>query len=226
MGSGFLKPPGVHLKRKRGAWAVPLAGAKLYCKVAELGLSARCPAMSCGKPLTGRHRCAGADLVVVSDLALLHDVEKLAADEDSAISFLYIVALGIDVTTQTSLAAAGFHPCRVPPRECVRHEKAPSKRTVFVVKPALQDLCPDICGALRRVSRAEGPLITASCFSALADSSCASHAAPLEGLRDVVAWACSARRVLNEFNESGPRVHGVDGSAPRVRKSVDLGCRG
>ena len=107
-GSAFQNPRGVHLERKRGARAVLLAGAKVYCKVAELGLSARSPAMSCGKPLTGRHRCAGADLVVVSDLALLHDVEKLAADEDSAISFLYIVALGIDVTTQTASPRRGF----------------------------------------------------------------------------------------------------------------------
>ena len=54
----------------------------------------------------GRHRCAEADLVVVRDLSILHDVGALAADEDIAVSFLYVVALGLDVVTATQLPAA------------------------------------------------------------------------------------------------------------------------
>ena len=68
--------------------AQPLAGPLRHCKL-----------------LNGRHRCAEAELVVVPDLKLLHDEDALAGDVDLAVSFLYVVALGLDVTTQANLAA-------------------------------------------------------------------------------------------------------------------------
>ena len=46
------------------------------------------------------------------DLAILHDSRALAADVDLAVSFLYVVAFGIDVVKETQLAAASYFPGR------------------------------------------------------------------------------------------------------------------
>ena len=63
--------------------------------------------------VTGPNRCAEANLVVaVPDLAILHDSRALAADVDLAVSFLFVVAFGIDVVKETQLAAASYFPGR------------------------------------------------------------------------------------------------------------------
>ena len=59
---------------------------------------------------TGPHCCAEADLVVVPDLSMLHDVDVLAGSLDLTICLLSIVALGLDITTQRHLDAAGGVP--------------------------------------------------------------------------------------------------------------------
>ena len=67
----------------------------------------------CRVVVTGPNRCAEANLVVaVPDLAILHDSRALAADVDLAVSFLYVVAFGIDVVKETQLAAASYFPGR------------------------------------------------------------------------------------------------------------------
>ena len=66
----------------------------------------------CCRVLTGPHRCYEANLVVVPNLAILHDSRALAADVDLAVSFLYVVAFGIDVVKETQLAAASYFPGR------------------------------------------------------------------------------------------------------------------
>ena len=60
----------------------------LIPKVAVAGLSEleTCPANKC-KLLIGPHRCAEADLVVVPDLSVLHDLDALAANVDLAKPF-------------------------------------------------------------------------------------------------------------------------------------------
>ena len=57
-----------------------------------------------------RQRGAHAELVVVPDLAFLHDEERLAGDAESTVTLLYIVALGRDVTTQAQLTRASGVP--------------------------------------------------------------------------------------------------------------------
>ena len=74
-----------------------------------------CPAKEC-RILIGRHRCAEADLVVVPDISILHNVDALAADVDLAVSFLYIVSLGVDIATKTQLAAVQGVPRRLSPQ--------------------------------------------------------------------------------------------------------------
>ena len=82
-----------------------------------------CVARECDA-VTGWNRCAVADLVVVPDLSMLHDVDALAANMDLAVSFLYIVSLGVPVATKTQLFAAQGHPRRILPQHCVRHVRA------------------------------------------------------------------------------------------------------
>ena len=55
----------------------------------------------------GVHRCEKADLAIVPDLSMLHDVDRLSADVDLVVSFLYIVSRGMDVATATQLAMVG-----------------------------------------------------------------------------------------------------------------------
>ena len=153
--------------------------------------------------LKGRHRCAEAELVVVPDLTLLHDEDALAGDVDLAVSFLYVVALGLDITTQANLAADPVQhtPSRLTPEHCVRHIPAVTREKVtFCLGPAIDH---DVKRALTRLTRRER-----SCFSI------SNRPEPDVGkvfvgtVRDVVAWACSARRVAIE---RGPKAVNADG---------------
>ena len=110
---GLASAAGVDLSAKRGA-RVARARRAPHGTVAALSLSdgmAERPRVVDGslrvtgcRVVRGRHRCAEAALVVVRDLSILHDVGALAAD--TAVSFLYVVALGLDVVTATQLPAA------------------------------------------------------------------------------------------------------------------------
>ena len=71
--------------------------------------------------ITGRHRCAEADLVIVPDLSILHDAEALAGSPDLAVCLLYIVSLGLDITTQKHWDVARGVPRILQPLACVRH---------------------------------------------------------------------------------------------------------
>ena len=50
--------------------------------------------------ITGRHRCAEEDRVIVPDLSILHDADALAGSPDLVVCFLYIVSLGLVITIQ------------------------------------------------------------------------------------------------------------------------------
>ena len=78
-GGAFVAPAGVDLKASGGA-ARPLARDLPYSpKVAIVAANKanRGVAKEC-RTITGTHRCAEADLVVVQDLAILHNVDVLA----------------------------------------------------------------------------------------------------------------------------------------------------
>ena len=116
-GGAFLKPPGVDLAPSRAARGPPKEETCPHRMVAVLTTTAsgveRCLRGKGCRFLTGPHRCAEANLVVaVPDLAILHDSRALAADVDLAVSFLYVVAFGIDVVKETQLAAASYFPGR------------------------------------------------------------------------------------------------------------------
>jgi hypothetical protein len=202
-GAPFLKPAGVHLGARRGAQAQPLACTLSYSpKVAIMGEG--CPANNC-RILTGPHRCADAELVVVPDLALLHDVDALAANVDLVVSFLYVVSLGLDITTKTQLAAVQGVPRRLSPHHCVRHVPAHGEEVAFCVGARLRLEQEDVHRALRRIAR-----VPESNFTVSTASTAASGEIFFGDIRDVVAWACSARRARNEI---GPKAFVADGRA-------------
>ena len=149
-GGAFIHPAGVQLRAARACKAQPLARTRPYCKVALLGVGDVC--LSDCVTLTEPHRCYEDDIVVVPDLAFLHDVDRLAADEDLAVSFLYIVALGVDTTTQANLAVAQGVPQRLTPQLCVRHAAAMERTVYCSVNPRLAL----VQKALKRISRAAG----------------------------------------------------------------------
>ena len=205
-GSQFINPPHCHLAARRAAGAPPLASTRHY-KVAVLGASAQ-PLAGLLKQcvtLAGRHRCAEAELVVVPNLKLLHDEDALAGDVDLAVSFLYVVALGLDITTQANLAADPVQhtPNRLTPEHCVRHTPAITRqksKVTFCLGPAIDH---DVKRALKNLTRREG-----SGFSISKEPEPEEGEVFVGTVRDVVAWACSARRVANE---RGPKAVDADG---------------
>ena len=188
-GSQFINPAGVKLAARRAAGAQPLA-TPLYYRVAVLGANA--PRLRECVTLTGRHRCEEAHLVVVPDLAFLHDEDALAGDVDLAVSFLYTVALGLDITTQANLAADPVQHTpignRLTPEQCVRHVPAITREVTFHLGPALDNVVKQ---ALIRLTKREGSNFKISDVAR-------AGAVSLGTVREVVAWACSARRVANE----------------------------
>ena len=203
-GAPFICPASVHLQAVRAAKAKPEARRRQYCKVAfhDAASGAR-PSISQCETLIDRHRCAEADLVVCPDLAFLHDVDEQAAEVDRAVSLLYIVSLGVDITTQAQLAAVNNVPQRLSPQNCVRHVPAKKNEIAFCVDPRLDREHKDVRQALKRIARAQG-----SKFSVTKKADSAPGEIFFGNLRDVVSWACDVRRVQNEI---GPKVFAPDG---------------
>ena len=169
----------------------------------------------------GRHRGASADVVVIPDIAALHDVEMLAADVDRAVCFLYIVLRGLPVTTSSRLSAASGRVKDIPMQHRMFHVALLQRKFRFHVGPQLQEVHRDVYRALRRLARMPGcgfridgeiPApggdgeIPAPGGSAPAPGG--SDAVTIRTLVDVVAWACSARRTENLV---GPKVVGMGG---------------
>ena len=182
----------------------PLARTNPYCRVTILG--DQCAVSGPVRTVIGAHRCAEADLVVVPDLAILHDVDALAANVDLAVSFLYIVSLGVDITTTAQLVAVQGYPRQFPPSHCVRHVPASGGAVKLCVEPKLVEEHRDVYNALRRIARVSG----SKCSVSKTSRDPASGGIVLRVLRDVVAWACSARRIVNV---RGPKVFSADGVA-------------
>ena len=154
--------------------------------------------------ITGRHRCAEADLVIVPDLSILHDAGALAESPDLAVCFLYIVSLGLTITTQKHWDAARGVAPNLQPLACVRHVAAKTIATRFRVGKRLKTEQPDVHKALRRIKRSH-----ISKFN-VKEGPAAPGAVYFNDMQGVVAWACSVRRTLNEL---GPKTYGVDGVA-------------
>ena len=201
-----MAPARINLGKRRAAkQPQPLARALQYGKVALLGVdSATCSVEGCPVAV-GRHRCAEADLVVVEDLGVLHDVEALSADEDLAVGFLYVVLRGLDVTTKPMLSAAGGRPRSLTPKHCVCHVPVygGQRRALrFWIAPEFVIERADAFKALRNLANAPGSNVTVVKTER--------GAVCVRSLRELVAWAASVRRVENAL---GPKVFTASGAA-------------
>ena len=139
----------------------------------------------------------------MSGTSILHDVGALAADEDTAVSFLYVVAFGIDVVTETQLVAANCVPGRLSPDQYLRHAKACEKSATVSVGVKLGVESPAVRQALRRIARAPKSKLRVQPSGAPA-----SGPVSWQTFRHAVEWAVSIRAVRNEL---GPKVLGADG---------------
>ena len=201
---------GVHLAPRRGAAAQPLDCAISYnpkVAIVDMNKTKACPATRACRIVHGPHRCAEVELAVVPDLAMLHDQDLLSSDIDLAVSFLYIVSLGVLTTTRAQLAAVHGIPRDLKPLCCEHHVPAARGETsvTFCVTEYLRAAHADVYRALKQIARKPESQISLS-----KNSQSASGDIFLNSLRDVVAWACSARRVQNV---RGPKAFGQDGAA-------------
>lgn len=150
--------------------------------------------------LTGVHRCQTVDIVVVSDLSVLHDVVRIAAGDDLAVSFVYIVLRGLDVATQHQWqgaleAGASGRVSRM------FHVEIRRECNAFSFGEQLCIEHPDVVRAFRRVAGLADSKLS---IEDDADSS----DVHFQTLSEVVAWASSARRIRNSL---GCKVVSVDG---------------
>ena len=205
-GSAFLDPVGVDLSRNRGAILQAPRMLQHNAAVALLGVSEeqlRHPT-EC-RIFTGVHRCEKVDLAVVPDLSILHNVDALAADVELAVSFLYIVSLGVDVATTAQFASVNGVPRLLQPLARVHHLAAIKTNYTFFVGSQLSIEQEDLPRALRCIARVPGSKYVVS-DKLSADTG----DIVFNSLHDVVAWACSVRRVENSI---GPKAFADDGMA-------------
>ena len=203
-------PAGVCLNARAGAPPQPLACNISYAPkaaIVDMNKTKACPAKPPSKIIHGPHRCAEVELAVVPDLTMLHDQDLLSSDIDLAASFLYIVSLGVLTTTTAQLAAVRGIPRDLKPQSCVHHVSAAleGKKVSFCVGKYLREAHADVYRALKQIARKPESQISLS-----KNSQSASGDIFLNSLRDVVAWACSARRVQNV---RGPKAFVQDGAA-------------
>ena len=203
-GSAFLPPAGVDLNKREGATQVLPRKLQNNPAVAIVGLSSdqMCAVAGC-RIFSGIHRCAKVDLAIVSDLSMLHNVDALAADVDLAVSFLYIVSLGVDVSTRTQLATVMGFPRRLSSLQRVQHEAAVKTKSTFFVGSRLRTEEEDVHRALSTIAGSPGSKYVVSKKSAADVGDIV-----FNSLRDVVTWACSVRRVVHS---TGPKAFVVDG---------------
>ena len=197
-GGAFMNPAGVSLAPYRAAAKQPLARPRLINKVALLGVTGVCVREAA--VVSGRHCCAEADLVIVPDISIFHDVPALTANEDLAISLLYIVLLGLEVATTTQLSASHGKPRNIPTASCQRHVPAMLQKMVFCLGARLVIEHPDVHRALRRVASTPKSKVTWSQSASGGDSAPASgNNVVFNTLAEVVLWAYSVRRVENNL---------------------------
>ena len=187
-GGIFLPPTTVCLAPRKAAAPQPLAREPSFIAafdvptpLAPAGITAR----------TGLHRCAKADLIVVSNLSILHDRDSMVASTDLLVNFLYIVSMGLDVVTQSQWASSAASGAA----SRMHHEKVMHEQIAFWFSPLLVTEQEDVVRAFRKIANSEG-----SNFSIVSVSR---HAkVNFHILKDVVEWAMAARTIRNIL---GPR---------------------
>ena len=197
LGSPFIAPAGIHLAPNKAGEAPPATSAPTAIAAFDVDT----PQVFAGSAaLTGPHRCQTAKIVVVSDLAVLHDEAKIAASADLVVAFVYLVLCGLDVVTlhqwQNALEIGGTRRMNRLHHKEVRLEPLAS----VSLGEKLRVECPDVCRAFKRTARMAG-----SQFEFVSDASSDIH---FQTLSEVATWLSSTRRLRNIMGSKAIAVSG------------------
>ena len=198
LGSPFIQPAGIHLAPNKGGEAPPAV--RTPNSVAAFDIDT--PRVFAGSAAsTGPHRCQTADILIVSDLAVLHDEAKIAADVDLVVAFVYLVLCGLDVVTvhqwHNALEAGGtWRMSRLHHIEI----RLVSKLSVSFSEE-LRVECPEVRRAFKRTASMPGSQLKVVADAGNSDT----H---FQTLSDVVRWLGSARRLRNIMGSKAIAVSG------------------
>ena len=199
LGSGFLPPPGISLAKKKGGEAPPAYTRPSQIAAFDVG-TPEVPADSVAH--TGPHRCQVAQVVVVSDLAVLHDEAKIAASEDLVQSLTYLVLRGLDVVTlnqwRRATGTGNFRGMQRLHHAEVRRQP-PARSVSFAERLRVEN--PEVCRAFRRTAKMAG-----SEFEVVSDAD--SSVVHFQTLSEVTTWLCSQRRLRNIMGSKAIAVSG------------------
>ena len=198
LGSRFLPPPGISLAKNKGGEAPPATTRP--SQIAAFDVSTP-EVFADSVAHTGPHRCQRAQVVVVSDLAVLHDEAKIAASEDLVQAFAYLVLLGLDVVTLSQWRDfMGSGDSRAVSNRlhhaAVRQAQPLVSSVSFAERLRVES--PDVCRAFKRIATMDG-----SKFK-VADSS----DVHFQTLSEVTTWLCSQRRLKNHMGSKAIAVSG------------------
>ena len=133
----------------------------------------------------GSQRCFKADLVVVPDLAALHDQRVLCEKPDWAVCVLYILACGVDVTTAAAWQAAKGNPRNLR-NFVVSHVSASGdKKSISISRTLAEQYPPLLQKAFKNICAMKGSKWTAATGAAN----------QLKTMDEFIAWALPLRRV-------------------------------
>jgi len=112
----------------------------------------------------------------------------------------------VEITTTKQLAAVQGNPARLSRLQCVRHIPALKQETTFCVGQRISIEQEGVRRALKRIARAPGSkFVVSDAFTPASGGEIV-----FGDMREVVAWACSVRRVQSE---QGPKAFSANGDA-------------
>ena len=189
LGSRFLPPPGISLAKNKGGEAPPATTRP--SQIAAFDVSTP-EVFADAVAHTGPHRCQRAQVVVVSNLAVLHDEAKIAASEDLVQAFAYLVLLGLDVVTLSQwrdfLGSGDSRAVSNRLHHAAVRQAQPLVSSVSFAE-RLRVESPDVCRAFKRIATMAG-----SKFQVHDADSSDVH---FQTLSEVTTWLCSQRRLRN-----------------------------
>ena len=147
-------------------------------------------------------RCHHVDLVIVPDIRALHDQAKMCENVGLAISALYILALGKDVTTAEAWKQAQGSPNNLAMSSIVPHESASENKVTVYMSEVFASRYASVVKAFRNVAAAPNSKWSQP-LARLTETE------RFETLADLMAWALPLRRVARR---RAPKEQTIDGA--------------
>ena len=198
LGFSFPSTPGISLAKNKGGEAPPATTRPSRIAAFDVGTL---EVFADSVALTGPHRCQTAQVVVVSDLAVLHDEARIAANEDLVQALVYLVLCGLDVVTLNQWRQ--WLGRRRRKLERLHHAEVRlqplASRVSFAERLRVES--PDVCRAFKRTAMMAG-----SKFEVVSDSD--SRGVHFQTLSEVTRWLCSQRRLRDIMGSKAIAVSG------------------